>query len=147
LRIAIDTNILAYAEGINGDQRKLEALGLLGRLRHRTVVLPTQVLSELFLVLIRKARWPRDEARNAVLGWCQVFPSIDTSQTVIEGALDLATRHNLNLWDGVVLASAAESGCRLLLTEDLQEGFAWRGVTVTNPFGKAPSALLTQALQ
>ena len=36
--------------------------------------------------------------------------------------------------DAVILSAAAESGCRLLLSQDLQEGFTWNGVTVTNPF-------------
>ncbi|WP_205963481.1 PIN domain-containing protein [Roseicella aquatilis] len=30
--------------------------------------------------------------------------------------------------------SAAEAECRLLLSEDIQDGFTWRGVTVRNPF-------------
>jgi hypothetical protein len=32
------------------------------------------------------------------------------------------------------LAVAAKGSCRLLLSEDLQDGFSWRGVTVANPF-------------
>lgn len=32
------------------------------------------------------------------------------------------------------MSVAAENRCRMLLTEDLNEGFVWRGVTVVNPF-------------
>jgi hypothetical protein len=49
-------------------------------------------------------------------------------------AADLATDHQLGIWDSVILSAAAEAGYRLLLSEDLQEGFTWKGVTVTNPF-------------
>ena len=42
----------------------------------------------------------------------------------------------------VVLASAAEGGCRLLLSEDLQNGLTWSGVTVANPFLKEKHELL-----
>jgi hypothetical protein len=31
---------------------------------------------------------------------------------------------------------------RLLLSEDIQAGFTWRGVTVVNPFAAQPSPLL-----
>ena len=31
-------------------------------------------------------------------------------------------------------ASAAEAGCRLLLSEDMHDGFIWAGVTVANSF-------------
>jgi predicted nucleic acid-binding protein len=50
--------------------------------------------------------------------------------------MDLAANHRLTIWDSLVAASA-EAERWLLLSEDLQEGFTWRGVTVTSPF--APS--------
>lgn len=57
-------------------------------------------------------------------------------------AADLASDHGLAIWDSVVLASAADAGCRLLLSEDLQDGFTWRGVTVANPFALVLHPLL-----
>jgi predicted nucleic acid-binding protein len=36
-----------------------------------------------------------------------------------------------------MVAAAGEAGCRLLLSEDLQDGFVWGGVTVVNPFAPA----------
>lgn len=147
MRVAIDTNILVYAEGVNGDALKASALTLIKRLANGTGVLPVQVLSELFVVLVRKAGRERTEARTAALEWSDVFPLVETSQSVIVGAFELATNHKLSVWDGIVLASAADSGCRFLLTEDLQEGFTWRGVTVANPFSKSPHPLLFDALE
>ena len=52
--------------------------------------------------------------------------------------MELATSHQLSLWDAIMLAAAAQAGCRLLLSEDMQDGFTWRGVTVRNPFTTAP---------
>ena len=37
-----------------------------------------------------------------------------------------------------MLAAAAQSGCRILLSEDMQHGFTWRGMTIRNPFHDAP---------
>jgi predicted nucleic acid-binding protein len=68
---------------------------------------------------------------------------IETSAEVLFGAADLATDHQLSIWDAVILSAAAEGGCRLLLSEDLQEGFTWNGVTVTNPFAPKRHELLT----
>jgi predicted nucleic acid-binding protein len=45
-----------------------------------------------------------------------------------------------------VLAAAAEAGCRLLLSEDLQDGFTWQGVTVTNPFAPTLHPILVGLL-
>jgi len=97
--------------------------------------------------LVRKVNRTPAQARSAILGWRDAFPLIETSETVIVGAAELAAAHRFSFWDGVVLASAAEGGCRLLLSEDLQEGFTWNSVTVTNPFGVSPHPLLTDLLQ
>jgi len=48
---------------------------------------------------------------------------------------------------GTELSAAAAADCRLLLTEDLQDGFTWRGVTVTNPFVPTRHELLSALLE
>lgn len=143
MRVALDTNVLAYAEGTNGAAKKEAALELIQKLPQRSTVLPAQTLGELFNVLVRKARRPAASARSAILSWQDAFPVFDTSAAVITSAADLATDHQLSIWDAVVLATAAEAECRLLLSEDLQEGFTWRGVTVTNPFSLQRHLLLS----
>jgi len=147
VRVALDTHILSYAEGVNGAARKGIALDLIQRLPAGSALLPVQTLGELFQLLARKVNRTPAQARTAILGWRDAFPLIETSETVILGAAELAATHRFSFWDGVVLASAAEGGCRLLLSEDLQEGFTWNSVTVTNPFGVSPHPLLTNLLQ
>lgn len=61
-------------------------------------------------------------------------------------AADLATDHQLSISDAVILAAAAEGRCRLLLSEDMQEGFTWKGATVTNPFASHQYELLAALL-
>ena len=71
---------------------------------------------------------------------------VETSATVMRGAADLATDHRLGVWDAVIPSAAAVAGCRLLLSEDLQDGFTWHGVTVTNPFAASRHPLLEALL-
>ena len=146
MRVALDTNILAYAEGVNGAAMRKAALELVQRLPEDTTLLPVQTLGELFNLLVRKTRRPPAKARKAILSWQDAFPLIETSAQVMLAAADLATDHQLSIWDSVILSAAAESGCRLLLSEDLQEGFTWKGVTVTNPFAPSKHELLTALL-
>ena len=134
MRVALDTNVLAYAQGVNGDAMRKTALAIIGVLPADAVVLPAQVIAELFQVLIRKGQLTPAQARAAILAWCNVFPVVETSQSVLLGAAELAVTHRFSFWDGMVLASASEAGCRLLLSEDLQPGFTWNAVTVANPF-------------
>ena len=146
MRVALDTNILAYAEGVNGDSMKRMALELVQNLPEGAVLLPVQTLGELFNLLVRKAGRAPAKARSAILSWRDSYPLIETSAEVMLAAADLATDHQLGIWDSVILSAAAEAGCRLLLSEDLQEGFTWKGVTVTNPFSTPKHELLAGLL-
>jgi predicted nucleic acid-binding protein len=142
VRIAFDTNVLAYAEGINGAERRDAALNLIRRLPQDAAVVPVQVLGELFNVLVRKGGKSRSAARETLLSWRDTFPVVETSPEVMLAAADLATDHQLGIWDAAILSAASQAGCRLLLSEDFQEGFTWAGVTVVNIFSSPRHALL-----
>lgn len=146
MRIAVDTNILVYAEGGNDPERQRIALDVLEALSEKSVLVPVQVLGELFNVLTRKARWSKAAARDAVLAWRDSFSPIDTSFATLAAAADLSVDHGFSIWDAMILAAAADAGCRLLLSEDMQDCFVWRGLTITNPFAGKRHSLLEAAL-
>jgi predicted nucleic acid-binding protein len=146
LKIALDTNILAYGEGVNDAEKRDAVLELLDDLPQGSTVVPVQVLGELFNVLVRKAGRSRAEARDALLAWRDTFPTVETTPEVMLAAVDLATDHHFSIWDAVILAAASQAGCRLLLSEDLQDGFTWGGVTVVNPFASPRHPLLSSWL-
>jgi predicted nucleic acid-binding protein len=145
MRVALDTNILAYAEGVNDPARRDTALDLVRRLPRESTLIPVQVLGELFQVLTRKGGRSKAEAALAISSWGDAYTRIDTSAAVMSVAADLAVDRQLGIWDSVIVCAAAQAGCRLLLSEDLQEGFSWGPVTVTNPFAEQVNPLL-QAL-
>ncbi len=146
MRIALDTNVLAYAEGVNGAAMRDKALKLIQQLPPQDIVLPAQTLGELFNVLVRKAKRRPVRAREAVLSWRDAYTVAETSAAVIVNAMDLASDHGLSIWDSVILAASADAECRLLLSEDLQDGFTWRGVTVANPFAPTLHPMLAALL-
>lgn len=69
MRVALDTNILAYAEGVNGTPMKKTALALVQKLPDGLTLLPVQTLGELFNLLVRKAGRSPVRARKAILSW------------------------------------------------------------------------------
>jgi predicted nucleic acid-binding protein len=144
--VALDTNILVYVEGVNGAERETISRRLISQLPEGEALIPAQALGELYNVLTRKAAWPRARARLAVAAWRDSFASAATTPTAIIEAVDLAAEHMLSIWDSVMISVAAESGCRLLLSEDLQDGFSWRGLTVVNPFAVVRHPLLDALL-
>jgi predicted nucleic acid-binding protein len=145
-RLAIDTNILAYSEGVGDSERQAQAEELLARLVPERTVVPVQVLGELFNVLVRKGRRRPVDAGAAITELRQAFAVVETSDRILLGALQLAVDHQFSVWDAIILAAAAEAGCGILLSEDMQDGFTWSGVTVVNPFKTPWPPLLESAL-
>jgi len=145
VRIALDTNILAYAEGIGDSARQQASLDLVRKLPPSMVVIPAQCLGELFRILTGKAQRDAASAQEAVLGWADAYGTADSTWTAFQSAMGAAANHSLQIWDALILAVAVEQRCRLLLSEDMQHEFTWHGVTVVNPYQESKHALL-QAL-
>jgi predicted nucleic acid-binding protein len=142
LKVAIDTNILAYAEGIDDATRQAAAKRFIRSLDPDAIVIPIQALGELYNVLVRKGGWPGSRAREAVVHWRNGYTVAPTTEQAIVIAVDVAADHRIRIWDGVMLAVAVENDCPLLASEDFQDGFTWRGVTVANPFAAVRHPLL-----
>lgn len=110
------------------------------------VVVPVQVLGELYRVLCGKGGRPAADVRDAASSWADVFAVADSTWMAMGSAYDFVVDHSLQIWDALILSVTAEQKCRLLLSEDLQDGFTWRGVTVANPFTKKKHPLLGAAM-
>ena len=67
MRVALDTNFLLYAEGVNDAACRDAARGIVMRLPLGETFVPVQVLGELFRVLTRKAGYDAAAARATVL--------------------------------------------------------------------------------
>ena len=142
MRVALDTNILAYAEGLGDAARCTAARQLIEHLPSDQALLPAQTLGELFRVLTAKARRTPAQAREAVLSWADTFEVADSTWPAFQSAFDLTADHQLSMWNALILAVSAEQRCRVLLSEDFEDDFTWSGVTVVNPFADPPSPLL-----
>lgn len=136
--IAVDTNILAYAAGVNDLARRRQAREILDHLDLARTIIPAQVLGELFRVLTHRTTMSAWEALRTIQLWTSNAIISPTVEETILSAMNLATVHNLQIWDAIILQSAAEAGARVLLSEDMHNGFVWSGITVVNPF--APGA-------
>jgi predicted nucleic acid-binding protein len=144
VRVAFDSNVLLYAEGLNGPAQQQQAASVIDLVRRSQadLVIPVQVLGEVFAVLRRKSGWPPDKVRQSLVDWRASGAIVPTTEMVLLRAADLAVDHLLGFWDSVIFAAAAEANCRVLLSEDMQDGFTWGGVTVINPFHEKGWAVL-----
>ena len=125
-----DTNVVLYllsSDAAKADRAE-EVLAAGGRVS-------VQVLNEVAAVASRKLAlaWPEiREILDEVRAVCAV--EAITIQTHERG-LAVAARYGLHVYGAMIVASALESGCNVLYSEDLQHGQVFdRQLTVHNPF-------------
>jgi predicted nucleic acid-binding protein len=53
---------------------------------------------------------------------------------LFQSALALHLRHQISHWDALIVAAALQTGCRILYSEDINDGQDFEGVKVVNPF-------------
>jgi predicted nucleic acid-binding protein len=97
-----------------------------------------QVLNETANVARRKMglSWP--ETRNLLATLRGLLRVADLTVEVHEDGLTLAERHNLSIYDAMIVASALGAGCDRLWSEDMQNGLVVAGrLRITNPFSPA----------
>lgn len=125
-----DTNVLIYAFAA-GDRRSARAESLLAQ----GGVIGVQVLNEFTNVVRRKLGWdwPQADAALAVIAEL-TGPARSLTSDIHAAAVKLARSNSLSFYDALIVAAAADAGCHVLLTEDLQHGRTLGGVTIQNPF-------------
>lgn len=125
----LDTNVLVYAQGPGAKGEVARQLILAGG------VISVQVLNEFAAVLHRKFRLDWDVIAEAV---ADVRTALDPVRPIDVSthtdAVTLARSNGFSFYDSLIVASALEAGCDILLTEDLQAGRRIAGLTVVNPF-------------
>lgn len=131
----VDTNLLLYAyDPAAGRRHELarELVGTLGRTRRGA--LSVQILQEFYVNAVRKIAVPLSPAdARKRLGVLSRWRAHSPLPHDVIAAAQLADRHQLSFWDAMIVRSAAELGCRILWSEDLNSGQQIAGVTVRNP--------------
>jgi predicted nucleic acid-binding protein len=139
---ALDSNILIYVEGRSDDWRSGAAQDLLNKMEPNQIIIPCQSIAETIRWLLKRARLEPAVVMKSANDWLETFRSQETNSNVISKAMELVEHHHLQVFDAIILSAAAEANADILLTEDMQHGFRWRGVTVINPFLPDPHPLL-----
>jgi predicted nucleic acid-binding protein len=139
--VFVDTNVFIHARDSREPRKQRIAASWIQHLWQvqagRTSV---QVLSEYYVNVTRRLplRLSPDEAWDDVQTLLAWNPQA-VDRHVLEAAREIERRYRLHWWDSQIVAAADMQGCTLLLTEDLQDGASYGGVTVRSPFTLAVS--------
>jgi predicted nucleic acid-binding protein len=143
--VTFDSNILVYTLS-QGDPRHLAAASLLARATRSDCIQTLQSLAECFRVLTTKLRFDPRQARREIDGFRTAFPVRVADEGDLDRAMRAVEHHSLSFWDAMLWATAKRAGCRMLFSEDLQDGRRLDGVLFVNPFAPENQKLVDLAL-
>lgn len=127
----LDTNVLVYLLSADAEKAdRAEALIASGG------IVSVQVLNEFASIASRKLAMRTAEIQevlSTIRAVCTVVPlDVETHDL----GLEVAERQRLSIYDAMIVAAALRSGCRILYTEDLNEGQKIDHLTIRNPFAR-----------
>ena len=134
-QIFLDTNVLVYL--LSGDASKAEVAESLLR---RNAVVSVQVLNEFISVATRKFNL-RTEHAIEILQYVRLLCRVEAiTLETHELGLAFSVRFGYSIYDSMILASASLAGCRLLMSEDMQDGQSvTQDLAICNPFVSSDS--------
>ena len=133
-RFSLDANILIYALDRGAGNKHHRAVAVIGYAKDRDCTLTIQALGEFYVAVTRKGIVAKADAADQVRDWMGLFPMTAANARALDGAVTAAAEGRLGFWDAVLLTTAGEAGCSIVLSEDMQDGATFGGVTVRNPF-------------
>ena len=134
--VFVDTNVFVYARDIGEPLKQARGAAWLAYLwRAQTGRTSVQVLSEYYVIVTRKLTLglAPDEAWDDLKALFTWRPQ-PIDEALLQRGREVEHRHRISWWDSLIVGAAQLQGCDLLLTEDLQDGGVYGGVTVRNPF-------------
>ena len=130
-KFALDTNILIYSHDENSADKQSIARNLIVR----SPIISMQVVSEYISVLNRILKIHKTMVINACmpnLKRCQI-QAIDIA--TLQKAEHLIHHYDFQIFDAIIIASALDSGCQTLYSEDMQHKMVIdKQLSIVNPF-------------
>lgn len=131
----VDTNVFLYR--VSSDPLDAEKQAIAVRiLQADDLFVSVQVFQEFYAQATRSSRpdaLRHDEAVALIESWKR-FSIQDITLGLLDAVLIAKDRWQLSYWDAAIIEAARLSKCDTVLSEDLNAGQNFGGVTVVNPF-------------
>jgi predicted nucleic acid-binding protein len=126
----LDSNILIYLLG--NDESKKEKATILLDPRFN---ISTQVVAENINVCLKKFKLNKEKAFDHGNLLLSKFNVITIEESFFPISFQLSIKYQFSFWDSLIVASALQSDCKLLYSEDMQHGLLIEGkLKIINPF-------------
>ena len=130
----IDTNILIYSFSEDEIDKRNIANNILDKYAN-DIIVSNQVINELTNIFFKKFKLSSNDIENAILEIDSAIPIVNFGLKTQIKAIRLKNRYNLQFYDSLIIATAIENGCDILLSEDMQHmQIIDDTLTIVNPF-------------
>lgn len=131
-KLFLDTNIWVY---LYSDSTKSAGATKLIEKHFDQVVISTQVLTELYNVLVKKKMKTNEEAQKIIIELNTNFKTSGISPDMVLHAVEIANTLLFSIYDSLIISAALQNQCAILYTEDLQHNQIIEGkMKIVNPF-------------
>lgn len=116
-----------------GEAEKTEAAQAL--IKSSEAIVSSQVVSEVCVNLVKKAKMPETEIRKFIEGIFAGHRVMELDMRVFLFASELREEFSLSFWDSLIVSTAFLSGAEIIYAEDMQDGLVIReNLQIKNPF-------------
>lgn len=137
-----DTNILAYEFNKSEHRKQALVVDLINEWRPSgRMIISTQVLQELYVVLIQKLKPAlKEEIAEEIIRNYSKLDVVIIDPSLILNGIGIKRKYKISFWDALIVAAAQRARCKILFTEDLSHGMKIAGIIagieIVNPFFK-----------
>ncbi|OGB83886.1 hypothetical protein A3F66_02735 [candidate division TM6 bacterium RIFCSPHIGHO2_12_FULL_32_22] len=132
-RVFFDSNVLIYAYSSDDIAKEKCVDKLLNS--HGIIILSTQTINEFINVMTKKKKTSYQQVAAAINEMFDIFLIETIDIIVIQKAIDIATKYRYSYFDSLMIASALNSNCSILYTEDMHNTHVIEdNLQIINPF-------------
>ena len=133
-KIFIDTNILVYALDNRDNDKMNKARNILRKVIYENKpVISTQVINEFYVAATRKLNIDKTLIKTIVHNF-KNMEIITSDLQLTENAINISIESQISFWDSLIIATAEKANCKLIISEDLNSGQTYQGISLINPF-------------
>ena len=133
-KIFIDTNILVYTLDAKDSYKQAKARKIMEKVvnLHQPVI-STQVINGFYVAATRKLNIDKTLIKTIVHNF-KNMEIITSDLQLTENAINISIESQISFWDSLIIAAAEKANCKLIISEDLNSGQKYQGISLINPF-------------
>ncbi len=131
-KIFIDTNILVYLSSTD-EYKRDTAKNLIYSYKNANI--STQVLSEFSNVIYKKNIFSSEKLLEFIGIFRKMFEISIITPITVANAIKIKEKYSLSFWDSMIVATALENKCNILVSEDMHHTqIIENKLQIINPF-------------